>query len=203
MEVETAIEEYHKWYYDSRIWKSQKYKGWHIHKALPDLWNYQEIIYSENINLVIETGVCYGGSAVYFADHVDEYIGIDIVALNIGKPLPANITLIQSDSANKELWRSLAEIRKSKAMIILDSDHSKSHVYNEMVALEAFIQTNDILVVEDTNINGHPVLENFGAGPMEGMAQYLEENQGKYKRLNWDERFGWSFAPKGYLRRLG
>lgn len=196
------FEEYHNWYYNTEIWKRQKYKGWRIHKSVADIFNYQEIIHSEGIDLVIETGVCLGGSAVYFSDHA-RYVGIDIDLTQLDfsmSKLPNNVTLIEHDSSDKRLWESLVAMRKGKVLILLDSDHSAQHVYNEMTALESFIRSGDFLIVEDTNINVQNCLPNFGDGPREGMERYLSEHVGMYETTEWDERFGWSFAPKGYLK---
>src|SRR5579862_2791883 len=63
-----AAEDYHRWYYDSGVWKKTAYMGVPIQKWVGDLWNYQEIICQLRPQLIVEFGSWMGGSALYFAD---------------------------------------------------------------------------------------------------------------------------------------
>ena len=56
------------------------------------------------------------------------------------------------------------------------------------------------LIVEDSNINGHPVHKNFGAGPMEAMEAFFKINN-DFEIDKSCERFFITSNPKGYLRR--
>jgi len=56
--------------------------------------------------------------------------------------------------------------------------------------------------VEDSNVNGHPVLPEFGPGPMEAIEEFIHENQ-KFKIDRSRENHLLTFNPRGYLRRVG
>src|SRR5829696_3632865 len=58
------------------------------------------------------------------------------------------------------------------------------------------------LVVEDTNVNGHPVYEAFGPGPMEAVQDFLKERD-DFEVDRSREKFLFTFNPGGWLRKLG
>jgi cephalosporin hydroxylase len=85
-------------------------------------------------------------------------------------------------------------------MVILDSDHAKSHVLAEIRTFQEFIPIGGYLIVEDTNINGHPTYPEFGPGPMEAVEEFLRETD-SFQIDPACERFLLTMNPKGYLRR--
>ena len=86
-------------------------------------------------------------------------------------------------------------------MVILDSDHSKEHVLKELKIYSEFVSVSSYLIVQDTNINGHPVLPNFGSGPMEAVDEFLKNNISFIRDKN-KEKYFLSFNPRGFLRRV-
>jgi cephalosporin hydroxylase len=57
------------------------------------------------------------------------------------------------------------------------------------------------LVVEDSNINGHPVYAGFGPGPMEAIDEFIAGNS-NYVVDGSRERLMLTAHPKGFLRRV-
>jgi cephalosporin hydroxylase len=85
---------------------------------------------------------------------------------------------------------------------ILDSDHTKKHVLAEMRLLRPLLERGDYMVVEDSNINGHPILPGWGEGPMEAILAYEQAFPDDYTHDTGREtKFGITQAPKGYLIR--
>jgi cephalosporin hydroxylase len=86
-------------------------------------------------------------------------------------------------------------------MVILDSDHSKSHVLAELRAYSPFVSVGNYLVVEDTNVNGHPAYPGFGEGPWEAVNEFLS-GQDAFEVDRTREKFFLTFNPGGYLKRV-
>ena len=63
------------------------------------------------------------------------------------------------------------------------------------------MRTGDYLIVEDTNVNGHPTYEEFGPGPMEAVRRFLGENS-DFEVDRRCERFLMTLNPNGYLKRV-
>jgi cephalosporin hydroxylase len=96
--------------------------------------------------------------------------------------------------------KSLIE-NKNKIMVSLDSDHSKEHVLKELEIYSKFVTKGCYLVLEDTNINGHPVYPDFGPGPMEALNEFLDHNKEFIADKN-REKFYLTFNPRGFLRKI-
>jgi cephalosporin hydroxylase len=179
--------------------------GYEVLKCPLDLWLYQELLVRTRPDLVIETGTWSGGSALYLAMMLDQIghgrvITIDIEA-KPGRPQHPRITYLAGSSADAAV---VAEVHRSaggdRAMVILDSDHDAAHVYAEMLAYSPLVQPGDYLIVEDTNVNGHPVWPNFGPGPMEAVDKFLCEHD-EFAIDGRGQRFLMTLNPRGYLRR--
>jgi cephalosporin hydroxylase len=85
---------------------------------------------------------------------------------------------------------------------ILDSDHTMEHVLAEMKLLRPVLRAGDYMIVEDSNINGHPVLPGHGPGPYEAIDAYEREYPNDYVHDREREtKFGFTFATNGFLIR--
>ena len=57
-------------------------------------------------------------------------------------------------------------------LVILDSDHSKEHVSKELLLYKSIVTTGSYMIVEDTSINGNPLLPDWGPGSMEAVDEF-------------------------------
>jgi cephalosporin hydroxylase len=87
-------------------------------------------------------------------------------------------------------------------LVILDSDHSRAHVLRELELWHSVVSVGSYLIVEDTNISGHPVADHRGPGPWEAVAEWLPEHP-EFVPEPGREKFFLTFNPGGYLRRVG
>lgn len=202
----TVIEAFHHAYYDdpSRTWDDTYWLGTKVLKCPLDLWIYQEIVSQTQPDLIIETGTRFGGSALYLASLCDLRHHGTVVSIDIEHPddLPRHprLTYITGSSTAESVLAqvALAAEGKARVMVILDSDHSRAHVARELAAYKDFVSVGCYMIVEDTNINGHPVLPEFGEGPMEALADFLIAND-HFTSDPAREKFLLTFNPQGYL----
>lgn len=203
------LKNFHQLYYDSMdlTWRDTYWLGFNIYKCPLDCWIYQEIMFKVKPDIIIETGTFFGGSALYLASLCDilkngEVITIDI-AEQKGRPLHNRITYLTGSSISSEIINIVErKINKShKVMVFLDSDHQKDHVLKEMIIYSKFVSEGSYLIVEDSNINDHPVYPDFGPGPMEAIDEFLKGNKNFIvdKKM---EKFFLTFNPRGYLLRI-
>lgn len=171
-----------------------------------DLWIYQEIIFEVKPNIIIECGTAKGGSAlflVFVCDLVDNgrVITIDIEDRR-ERPRHSRIKYLLGSSVLEEIVGQVRKLisDKDKVMVILDSDHHKEHVLNELRIYSKLVTKGSYIIVEDTNINGHPVAHDFGPGPMEAVEEFLKENT-NFVIDKSREKFYLTFNPRGYLKK--
>jgi cephalosporin hydroxylase len=208
-----AGEIYHLWYYKQKIWMQTSFLGVPCQKFISDLWNYQEIIHERKPALIIEFGTYNGGSTLFFAKILAmvtthfRVLTVDIDASRIDARVrrEPHIEVLTCSSTEPQVAARIRALRAEypgPLFAILDSSHQKEHVLGEMKLLRTVTTSDDYVVVEDTNINGHPVLPNWGDGPMEALRAYEAEFPHDYLHDSAREnKFGFTAAPQGFLIR--
>jgi cephalosporin hydroxylase len=183
------------------------YLGIQTLKYPTDLWMYQEIISETLPELIVETGTWHGGSALYLANVCDALGRGRVITIDTepGTPLPEHprITYVRGSSVDPEVVAAVREEarRADGVMVILDADHSRDHVVRELERYSQLVTVGNYLIVEDTNVNGNPVLPEHGAGPAEALNEFLAMHDG-YVVDSSRERLLLTSNPGGYLRRV-
>jgi cephalosporin hydroxylase len=204
-------EEYHKWYYENEVWEDVRFLGVVTNKSVSDMWNYQEILAELQPRFIVEFGTRFGGSALFFSvigraiNPELKVLSVDISHAEVAQQVrnEPSIRLVTASSADVRVADIILEERRTtpgKVFFILDSDHTKSHVLAELALLRSVCEQGDYLVVEDGNINGHPVLPGWGDGPTEALKAYFEMYPDDYTvDVKREAKFGFTFAPSGFL----
>jgi cephalosporin hydroxylase len=192
-----------------------------------DLIRLQELLYLQQPDVVLETGIAHGGSVVFCAG-LCRLIGKGrVVAVDVeirphnraaleAHALAPLITLIEGDSAAPDTIRRVrAAIGAAESvLLILDSDHRKAHVRAELDAYAPLIRPGGHIVVADgvmAQLSGLPggradwAWDNPGAAIAEFLAAHQDFERVPPPSLFNDRGVasGGSYWPGGYLRRAG
>jgi cephalosporin hydroxylase len=130
---------------------------------LPDeMVRTQEAIWATKPDVIVETGVAHGGSLVFYASVLSamgkgRVIGVDVeirphnATAIVAHPLYERITLIEGSSTSPAtIERVRSHIHPGeKVMVILDSNHTRDHVANELAAYGEMVSSGCYLLVED------------------------------------------------------
>jgi cephalosporin hydroxylase len=207
-----VVELYHRAFYYAAQTTPMYWLGVPTIQNPNDVWVTQELISRLKPDFIVETGTWHGGSALIWAMVQDQVnpggrvITIDIQRLVDEATLPPiwsrKVDSIVGSSTDPEVVADVARrVGKGRVMVLLDSDHSAPHVLAEMRAYGPLVSVDSYLIVQDTNINGHPVLPNFGPGPMEAVVEFLREDD-RFQVDRTQERLLFTMHPSGYLKRV-
>lgn len=200
---------FHKYFYHHRreqTWMASRWLGAPAQKNPLDLWIYQEIFFETRPDLLIETGTYDGGSALYYASLFDLMGQGQVLSIDISPqpnlPQHPRIRYLAASSTSDEalaLAREMAA-QAGRVMVSLDSDHSERHVLEECRRYGQLVTPGCYMVVEDTNVNGHPVFREHGPGPMEAVRRFVAESDA-FEVDRTRERYVLTFHPNGWLRK--
>lgn len=208
---DTVVEGFHRRYYDAGYsggtWTDTRWFGVPTLKCPLDLWIYQELVHELAPDLILETGTADGGSGLFLATLCEakgrgEVISIDVQA-RPGRPRHDRLAYVTGSSTDPAVVERLARRARDAetVLVVLDSDHSHDHVLAELRVYAPLVTPGSYLVVEDTNVNGHPVYAHHGPGPMEAVQDFLEENDA-FAADPSREKLLLTFNPGGWLRKL-
>lgn len=187
-----------------------------------DIMATQEVIWNTKPDVIIETGVARGGSMIFMASLLKvigkgKVIGVDIDIRAHNRdsiethPLSPLITLIEGPSTTAEtLAKVKAEIPAgASVMVVLDSDHSRDHVLDELRCYGPLVTEGQYIVVADTllgrgDMSQTPTKRSKiwypGDEPYAALNAYLKETD----RFETDEvlngKLVLSSSPGGYLK---
>ena len=206
----SVVDQFHQLYYgtgeNGGTWMDTRWFGCRILKCPLDMWVYQEILFETKPDLIVETGTCDGGSAFFMASICD-YLGKgEIITIDIeskpNRPQHKRIQYWTDSSISPEVIAKVSRAAQGRSvMVILDADHSQKHVSAELAVYSPLVSRGNYLIVEDTNLNGHPANPEHGPGPMEAVEDFLKRNSA-FQIDQSKEKFFMTFNPRGYLKRI-
>ncbi len=190
------------------------YKGVPTHKSPFDLALYQLLLWEQKPRTLIEIGSKWGGSALWFADVLQNY-GIDYTIHSIDTQPLANreipgVIFYQGDGRNlsETLSSKLLAAMPRPMMVIEDADHRPATTLAVLRFFDQWLRAGEYIVIEDSIIDdlfdGDRVADLEG-GPRPAIADFLRARGLDYEV---DTRLCDYFGPNltwnvnGYLRRV-
>jgi len=180
----------------------------------------QEIIYRSRPRYILEIGVAWGGSLLFYATllqvlggekviGVDVYIPPDLRGRLAGHgPLSERIVLIEGSSLDERTVSKVREIvgESREVLVVLDSHHSHDHVLAELRLYSPLIGSGHFLVCGDTIIEQMPAEAHrprpWGPGnsPLTALRTFLGETDRFAADGEVDRKLLFTCNPGGYLR---
>lgn len=214
----SAINEYHKHYEKAKIWENTLWMGVPCWKLPMDAFVIQELIVKTKPDWILETGTGHGGSAMFYASICELMNHGKIVTVDIKSMVPMDevekydlskrITWITGGSTNvivvDRIMKALELPNPNpNCMVILDSWHTKDHVYEEMFLYKDLVPVGGYMIVEDSHAAGNPVPWKWeDEGPMGAINKFLETESEEWE-IDWEcEKHLLTFNPSGYLKKI-
>ncbi|HEX5889772.1 MAG TPA: CmcI family methyltransferase [Pyrinomonadaceae bacterium] len=127
-----------------------------------DMIRIQEVIHTVQPDVIVETGVAHGGSLVFYASLCKamgrgRVIGVDVeirphnrAAIEAHALFPL-ITLIEGSSIEPQIVEEVKSLIKpgERTMVVLDSNHEKQHVLEELRAYSPLVSVGSYIVAMD------------------------------------------------------
>ena len=179
----------------------------------------QEIIWENKPDIIIETGVAWGGSILLYASLMElhgagKVIGVD---LNLNEtveskvmsyPFSNRIVLYKGSSIELEMFEKIKSHIESgmKVMVILDSNHTHSHVFEELKKYAPLVSKGQYLIVSDTIVEEIPEQSHrprpwgHGNNPKTALKEYLGTNDCFEEDVYINKKLLATFTPSGYLK---
>lgn len=191
-----------------------------------DIVRLQEVLFELKPDVILETGIALGGSLLFYASMCalngrGRVIGIDIDLRPHNRkaleehPLAPYLTLIDGSSTERAIFskaRSLIQPEET-VLVVLDSNHSKGHVNQELELYAQLVTPGSYLIATDgfkqylTDVprgksywaDDHPAaaVEEFLGHHPEFVLEYPER---KYNRSPFRESV--THFTQGWLRRI-
>lgn len=192
-----------------------------------DMVAMQELIWTVQPDVIIETGIAHGGSIIYSASLLELnaacggnpnsfVIGIDIDIREHNReailqhPMSKRIKMLQGSSVAPEIVCQVEElvVDKKKVLVFLDSNHTHEHVLAELNAYAKLVSKDSYCVVFDTFVEDVPadVFDNRpwspGNSPKTAVHTYLESHNEFVIDKNMHHKLQITVAPDGFLKRI-
>ena len=176
-------------------------------KTWEDLERYAAIMERDKPELIIECGSFSGGSAAWFSRYAP-VITIDIDDSHLEERHMANwnnVTFLHGSTTDPDVVNSVRALAKGKrCFVVLDSDHSGPHVYNEILAYQDLVHVGCHMTVEDTLVRWMSgiMATAYDGSPLDAVERLLAESDEWVLDTDIEDMHTQSQHVGGWLKRV-
>ena len=184
-----------------------------------DIVMMQELIWKVRPDLIIETGVAHGGSAVFYASMLEllgrgRVLGIDVEIRKYNRvaiashPLSKRIDLLECSSIDPRAVERAAEAARhaQTVMVVFDSNHSTDHVSQELALYGPLVTPGSYMVAMD---GAQALVWDIPSAaphwrddnPLIAIDAFIERHQAEWEVDPHYTRLGVTSNPRAFLRR--
>jgi cephalosporin hydroxylase len=212
--------------WDNKYVYSFSWLGRPIIQLPDDAFRMQELIFALQPDVIIETGVAHGGSAVFYAS-LCKLIGRGrVVAVEVelrphnraaidAHPMRPLITIIEGSSIDPKTVAQVKALVKpgETVLVLLDSRHTKDHVLAELAAYAPLVTPQSYIVTMDgimRDLTGAPrsAADWASNNPAEAAREFAETNKNfaiveppaPFNEGNVTTRV--TYCPDAFLKRI-
>jgi cephalosporin hydroxylase len=193
-------------FWHSLAWQDTSWLGQRVARPPTDLFAYQELIARVRPDWIVEVRARDGAGAMFFASICDLIGSGKVLSVQAApdseRPDHPRITYLTAAATPKETRTKVTETvgEESNALVVL-APGPLEQILAEFRAYAPLVGVDSYMIVEGTVVNGHPVLPGYGPGPSEAL-QAILKNRRDFVPDHRPERFGLTFNPRGFLRRV-
>ena len=185
-----------------------------------DMFAMQEIIYRTRPDFIVESGVAWGGSLLFYSTLMEILGGKLIIGIDVFIPddlkerigshekLSKRIRWINDSSTSEETLSKVKEIvgDSRKVLVFLDSDHTHEHVLTELNLYAPLIGKGQYIICGDTIVEDVPEQKHrpraWGPGnnPKTALMSFLDQNDRFEVDQNLENKLLFTCNPGGYLK---
>ncbi|HYI38559.1 MAG TPA: CmcI family methyltransferase [Thermoleophilaceae bacterium] len=185
-----------------------RWMGIEMRQNVLDVWTIQETITEVRPALLIETGTWDGGSALFYAQLMDllgegRVLTIDIDDKNeLDHPRVEFLHGSSTAPETVEQVRAKVDEVDGPVMVILDGDHSQSHVAEELELYAPLVTPGSFLLSQDGVIDEMELFRESRPGPLPANRDFLARHPEFEHDAERNERFLLTHHPLGWLKRV-
>lgn len=192
-------------FWRSKEWHQTTWLGKWMAKAPTDLFSYQEVLFRVRPDWIVETGTGGGGRALFLASICDLIGGGRVLSVDAqaAEKLAEHdrIAYLRRDPTEADTAAEVREtIGEGQRVVVILGAAKRPSLMASFEHLSPLVPVGSYLILEDTILNGWPVWTGFGPGPREALGRII--NEGDFEPDNSLERYGLTFNPGGFLRRV-
>lgn len=177
-------------------------------KVWEDLERYDTLIEATHPDIVVELGTFSGKSARWFAERVSWVVTIDVnddVEPDVREECGGAVHWVQGSTLDDAIIADVhAWMMNYTPLLVLDSDHSGSHVMQEMEAYADVVLPGGYMVVEDTLLRHMPMSErkHYDGSPADAVDAWMMLHSDEWEvDVELEGMHPVTQFPGGWLRR--